>query len=322
MDPQAPNAERRTDAAMPLLVTGTVGIDTIETPHDKRENILGGSSVYFAAAASFFTEVRMLAAAGEDFHDDFRQSLAQFPNICLKGLEVRQGSETFAWGGKYFDDWNTRETLFTKLGVLEEAPPTPPEEYRDSRFLFLANSHPSVQLSFLDAFPQLNFTVVDTMNLWIDIAKPELLQLLERVDGIVLNDEESEMLTGEPNIYKAGEKIINEMGPMFVVIKKGAHGCVLIHDQGIAALPAYPVKNVIDPTGAGDSFAGGMMGHLAAAHSKDNNVSIESIRQSLVHGTVIASYLIESFSLERVATLTRQEIAHRYEEFMEMIRVR
>ncbi|MEM1167452.1 MAG: PfkB family carbohydrate kinase [Planctomycetota bacterium] len=305
---------------MPLTVTGTVGIDTIETPHDKREKILGGSCVYFAAAASFFTHVRLLAAAGGDFHDDYHKLLAGFDNIDLKGLEVRSGSKTFAWGGKYFDDWNTRETLYTELGVLEEHPPAVPDEYRDSKFLFLANSHPSVQAEFLSSLPELVFSVVDTMNLWIETTRPELLSLLERVDGLVINDEEAELLTGESNIYKAGDKIIQEMGPMFVVVKKGAHGCVLIHDQGIAALPAYPVTNVVDPTGAGDTFAGGFMGHLAAAHSKDNNVSIESIRQALVHGTVIASFAIESFSLERLATLTREEVAKRYNDFMEMVR--
>ena len=307
---------------MPLLVTGTVGIDTVETPYEKREQVLGGSCVYFAAAASFFTQVRMLAAAGGDFHDDYHDILRRFPNICTKGLEIRSDSQTFAWGAKYFDDWNTRETLYTNLGVLEEAPPTVPGDYQDSRFLFLANSHPSVQSQMLAAFPQLTFSVVDTMNLWIESTRPELLSLLERVDGLVINDEESHLLTGESNVYKAGDKIIKEMGPMFVVIKKGAHGCVLIHDQGVAALPAFPVRNVTDPTGAGDAFAGGLMGHLAAAHSKDNNVSLASVHQALAHATVIASFVVESFSLDRLATLAKDEVAKRYTEFEEMIRLR
>ncbi len=306
---------------MPLVVTGTIGIDTVETPFDKREKVLGGSSTYFAAAASFFTQVRLVAAAGDDFHDDYRQVFAKFPNVCVKGLEVRDGSKTFAWGGRYFDDWNQRETLFTDLGVLEEHPPKPPAEYEDSKFIFLANSHPSVQHEFLKAFPKRIVSVVDTMNLWIDIAKDELLGLLRDVDGIVLNDEEAHMLTGVRNPITAGKKIINEMGPMFVIVKKGEHGCILIHDEGVAMLPAYPVENVVDPTGAGDTFAGGMMGFLAAAHSQDMNISMASVQQALAHGTVIASFAIESFSLERLAKLTREEIAARYTEFQEMVRV-
>ena len=306
---------------MPLVVTGTVGIDTVETPTDKREKILGGSCVYFAAAASFFTPVRLVAAAGEDFHDDYRRILAGFDNIDVAGLEIRKGSKTFAWGGKYFDDWNQRETLFTELGVLTEHPPKVPEAYADSKFVFLANSHPSVQREFLAALPQRVFSVADTMNLWIETERDELGKLLEEIDGVIINDEEARMLTGINNVITAGRKIINEMGPMFVVIKKGEHGCVLVHDEGVAVLPAYPVEEVVDPTGAGDSFAGGMMGYLAAAHSKDMNVSLASIQQALAHGTVIASFNIEAFSLERMAKLDKQEVARRYEYFADIAKV-
>lgn len=306
---------------MPLIVTGTVGIDTVHTPTDKAEEVLGGSCVYFSAAASFFTRVRMVAVAGEDFHADYKGILRKFPNVCVEGLEVRAGSKTFRWGGRYFDDWNQRETLFTELGVLTEAPPKAPEVYADSRFVFLANTHPAIQREMLHSFPQRVFSVADTMNLWIDTAREDLLKLLRDVDGLIINDEEARMLTGKRNIISAGRMIIEELGPMFVVIKKGEHGCVLVHDQGVAMLPAYPVENVIDPTGAGDSFAGGMMGYLAAAHSKDNNVALGSIQQALAHGTVIASFAIESFSLERLARLTKEEVAKRYTEFAEMVRV-
>lgn len=306
---------------MPLIVTGTIGIDTVHTPDSVAEKVLGGSCTYFAAAASFFTQVRLVAAAGGDFHDDYRKVFAKFPNVCVEGLEIRPTSRTFAWGGKYFDNWNQRETLFTELGVLAEHPPVIPEAYRDSKFIFLANSHPTVQLELLRAFPERVVSVLDTMNLWIDTARQELTEVLREIDGLIINDEEARMLTGIRNPITAGRKIIAEMGPMFVVIKKGEHGCILVHDEGIAMLPAYPVETVIDPTGAGDAFAGGMMGYLAAAHSKDVNISMQSIQQALAHGTVIASFTIESFSLDRLARLTKEEVAKRYTEFQEMVRV-
>lgn len=306
---------------MPLIVTGTVGIDDIHTPFAKAERVLGGSCTYFAAAASFFTQVRLVAVVGEDFHEDYQSVFRKFPNVDADGLEVRKGGKTFRWGGRYLENWNDRETIFTDLGVVADRPPTPPEKYRDSRFVFLANSHPAIQHQLLESFPQRVFSVADTMNLWIDIARPELVALLREIDGLILNDEEARMLTGKRNIVSAGRQIIEEMGPMFVVIKKGEHGCVLVHDEGVAMLPAYPVEQVVDPTGAGDSFAGGMMGHLAAAHSRDNNVSRASIQQALAHGTVIASFAIESFSLDRLATLTKEEVARRYTQFAEMVKV-
>lgn len=306
---------------MPLVVTGSVGIDSVQTPESSVEKVLGGSSVYFSAAASFFTKVRMVAAVGGDFHDEYRAILAKFPNVSIEGLEVRRESTTFAWGGRYFDDWNQRETVFAELGVLAEHPPNPPAAYADSRFVFLANTHPTAQRELLGHFPKRIFSVADTMNLWIETTRPELDALLREIDGLIINDEEAHLLTGKRNVFSAGRMIIEEMGPMFVVIKKGQHGCVLVHDQGIAVLPAYPVEGVVDPTGAGDAFAGGMMGHLAAAHSKDMNVSMASVQQALAHGTVIASFTIESFSLDRLAKLTKEEVAERYETFAEMVKV-
>lgn len=304
---------------MSLIVTGTIGIDTVHTPTDKRERVLGGSCTYFAAAASFFTQVRLVAVVGDDFHADYQAVFKKFPNVDVDGLEIRKGSKTFRWGGKYLEDMNERETMFTELGVVAEKPPTPPAKYADSKFVFLANSHPSVQMAMLESFPKRSIAVADTMNLWIDIAKPELLALLMKVDGLVLNDQEARMLTGLRNPFTAG-KMILKLGPKFVVIKKGEHGCVLVHRDGVAALPAYPCENVVDPTGAGDSFAGGMMGHLAAAHSKDQNIGMESVQQALAHGTIIASFAIESFSLDRLARLTKDEIARRYTEFQGFVR--
>ncbi|MBL8746313.1 MAG: sugar kinase [Phycisphaerae bacterium] len=305
---------------MSLIVTGTIGIDTVHTPTDKREQVLGGSCTYFAAAASFFTQVRLVAVVGDDFHADYQAVFKKFPNVDVDGLEVRKGSKTFRWGGKYLEDMNERETLFTELGVVAEKPPTPPAKYADSKFVFLANSHPSVQMAMLESFPKRAIAVADTMNLWIDIARGELLSLLSKVDGLVLNDQESRMLTGKRNPFTAG-KMILDLGPTFVVIKKGEHGCVLVHRDGVAALPAYPCEQVVDPTGAGDSFAGGMMGHLAAAHSKDQDIGMPAVQQALAHGTIIASFAIESFSLDRLARLTREEMAKRYTEFQAVVRV-
>jgi len=310
---------------MPLIVTGTIGIDTVHTPTGNAERVLGGSCTYFAAAASFYGPVRMVAAVGDDFPDRFRGVLEHFKQVDLTGLETRAGSKTFAWGGKYLANMNSRETLFTELGVVGEKPPVVPLSYRDSRYVFLANSHPSVQLDLLNNFPNRTLAVADTMDLWINIARPELDALLKKVDGLVLNYDEAELLTGKANSVAAARHIL-EMGPKFVVVKKGEHGCMLVHADGICALPAYPAENVIDPTGAGDTFAGGMMGSLAATAGGQGQMgagpaSFNTVRRALAHGTVIASFTIEEFSLDRLKTLTRREVDARYEEYLGMVRV-
>jgi sugar/nucleoside kinase (ribokinase family) len=303
---------------MSLAVTGTIGIDTVHTPSGSAERVLGGSCAYFAAAASFHAPVRLIAVVGGDWPDEHRRLLEQFDNISLDGLEVRPEGETFAWGGKYFADMNRRETLFTELGVLDGDPATVPQSYRDSRVIFLANTHPAEQLAMIDQFPQRKLVVADTMDLWINIAHDELLALLGKIDGLVLNDAEAEQLTEIRNAVSAGRKIL-EMGPSFVVVKKGEHGCVLVHRDGVAALPAFPAEKhqVIDPTGAGDSFAGGMMGHLAVVGSFD----LPSIQTALAWGTVTASFTIESFSLDRLARLTRAEIDERMKVFKAAVRI-
>lgn len=309
---------------MPLIVTGTIGIDTVHTPTGSAEAVLGGSCTYFAAAASFFTDVRMVAAVGGDWPEHHRAVLQRFPRVCVEGVETRPTSKTFAWGGRYLEDMNTRETLYTNLGVLEEAPPAPPEAYRNSRFVFLANTHPAVQNDLLAQFPRRVLAVADTMNLWIDIAKDDLRKLLTQVDGLVLNDEEARMLTGRSNLIDAGSAIL-KMGPTFAVIKKGEHGCLLVHRDGLAALPAYPAEKVIDPTGAGDSFAGGMMGHIAASHPEDADASsaasFEVVQKSLAYGTVVASFNIESYSLDRLASLKKEELDERLAHFGRIVRV-
>lgn len=305
---------------MSLIVTGTIGIDTVETPGGGRhEDLLGGSAVYFAAAASFYTNTRMVAAVGDDFPDAFMETLRSFDGLDLAGLEVRGGSKTFRWGGKYHEDMDHRDTLFTELGVLEEAPPVVPDAFRDSEVVFLANSHPMVQLGMLEQVSKPRISVADTMNLWIDIAKPELTQLLGKVDGLVLNFDEAEQFTGHRNPVTAGRHLL-ELGPRFVVIKKGEHGCILVHRDGLCALPAYPTEHVVDPTGAGDSFAGGLMGRLASRGGDDLG-SYESVREALAHGTIVASFNVESFSLERMRAISKIDVETRFADFASMMRL-
>mgnify|MGYP003700458657 CR=1 FL=1 len=306
---------------MPLIVTGTIGIDSVETPTGKADRVLGGSATYFSAAASFFAPVRMVAAVGGDFDDAHKHTMARFPNVCVVGMEERPESKTFAWGGKYLENMNVRETLFTELGVLAEAPPLTPQEYRDSKYVFLANTHPAVQRELLSNFPDRTIAVADTMDLWIDTANDDLKALLGEVDGLVLNDQEALQLTGKRNPITAGRAIL-DLGPSFAVIKKGEHGCVMVHREGIAALPAYPAENVVDPTGAGDSFAGGMMGHVAARHTAEHfgadPVTFDMLQEGLVRGTVIASFTLESFSLDRLAELNERELNERMQEFQKI----
>ncbi len=300
---------------MSLIVTGSIGIDTIDAPTGTVENVLGGSCVYFAAAATFFTPVRLVAAVGDDFPDACGRVFEHF-HIDTAGLERRAGSKTFRWHGRYHDDMNVRDTVEVQLGVLAETIPGVPPQYRDSRYVFLANTHPAGQLQLLASFPDARLVVADTMDLWIAHEKPVLLELLRKVDGLVLNYEESFQLTGKSNIVLAGEAIL-DMGPRFVVIKKGEHGAFLLHRDGVAALPAFAARDVVDPTGAGDSFAGGMMGHLAALGNDE--VSVAALRKAMAYGTVVASFTIESFSLDRLQEITRADIDRRLADYRRML---
>ncbi len=295
---------------MSLIVTGSVGIDTVETPDGRRaDEVLGGSSIYFAAGASYFTSVRLVAAVGDDFPDHLAQKFDHF-DVCTHGLEKRAGSKTFRWHGRYHENMNDRDTLQVDLNVLGEALPPVPESYRDSKYIFLANTHPAGQLALLDQFPDRKLVVADTMDLWIETERDLLLQLLQRVDGFVLNDSEAKMLTEENNVVRAADKVL-AMGPTFVVVKKGEHGAILRHRDGTGALPAFPATQVVDPTGAGDSFASGMMGYLC----EQDDVSVGAIKRAMAYGTVVASYTIEKFSTDRLAEIDRSHIDARLAEF-------
>jgi sugar/nucleoside kinase (ribokinase family) len=309
---------------MSLVVTGTIGIDTVYVPTgEHREGILGGSCAYFAAAASVFGPVSVVAVVGEDFPPAMRAVLAGFTNVDLAGLETREGGKTFRWGGKYMKNMDQRETLFTELGVLEGSPPDVPHALRSAGFVFLANSHPGVQYHLLSQFADPVLAVADTMDLWINIARDDLEVLMSHVDGLVLNYDEAELLTGSNSPVTAGRRIL-ELGPRFVVIKKGEHGAILVHQDGIAALPAFPSERVIDPTGAGDTFAAGMMAALASEHKAGRNVdpgSFESIRRAMAHGTIAASFTIEAFSLDRLKNLRLDEVNERFDQYAAMMRL-
>ncbi|RJP30647.1 MAG: sugar kinase [Phycisphaerales bacterium] len=300
---------------MSLLVTGSIAFDSVSTPFGRAEDVLGGTAVYFSLAASYYVPVRLVAVVGEDFPEEHRRVLAE-RRIDLSGLEVRPGAQTFRWTGRYEGAMNEAQTLDVRLNVLAEAPPAVPEAFRDSRFVFLANTHPALQKDLAAQLDAPTVVVCDTMNLWIETEKEALLDTLAIVDGVIINDGEARLLTGRVNLIEAGEEVM-ALGPRFVIIKKGEHGSVLISEEGVTAIPAFPARKVVDPTGAGDSFAGGLMGHLAAVGRCDP----EALRSAMVRGTVAASFAIEDFSMNRVRTLTRGEIDRRVGDFLRMLRL-
>jgi len=300
---------------MSLLVTGSIGIDTVESPFGKVRDVLGGSGVYFAYAASFFSPVRLVGVVGEDCPPGFLKPLEDRPNIDTSGLEVRPGSKTFRWHGRYLDDVNERETVAVELNVLGERGADIPEAFRDSEYVFLANTHPALQWELLEQLSDPAIVVADTMDLWINGERDELLKLLKRVDGLVLNDSEAKLLTGNRNVVAAGFEI-TKMVRGFVVVKKGEHGSLLFAGGKVFPLPGYPARKVVDPTGAGDTFAGAMMGWLAAERKSD----VAALRRAIACGTVTASIQLEDFSLNRLLVTSRAEIDARLEEFRQLLR--
>jgi len=300
---------------MSLLVTGSIGIDTVATPHGTADDVLGGTGVYFSFAATYYTPVRLVGVVGEDFPEAFRQIL-QTRAIDLAGLEVRKGSKTFRWTGKYIGAMNEAETVGVQLNVLGEQPPHVPPQFTDSEVVFLANTHPASQRAILAKVRSPKLTVCDTMNLWIANERDELLKMLRAVDGVIINDGEARQLAGRQNLIDAAEHLLG-LGPRFAVIKKGEHGALLMTSDGATAIPAYPTRDVKDPTGAGDSFAGGMMGYLAAV----GDYGTAALRRALVRGTIAASFTIEGFSLDRVMTVTRADVDERVRRFLDMLRI-
>ncbi len=295
---------------MSLLVTGSIGIDTVESPAGKAEEILGGSSIYFSQAASFFSPVRLVGVVGEDCPDGFLAPLEANDQIDLAGLEVRPGSKTFRWHGRYHDDVNERDTVAVDLNVLGEAGPTIPDSFRDSGYVFLANTHPALQAELLGQLRGPTFVAADTMDLWINTERDMLMELLGKIDAIILNDSEAKLLTGDQNVVTAGLELLQTVRSL-VVVKKGEHGSLLFMDEKVYALPSFPVRNVVDPTGAGDSFAGAMIGYLASVDASD----VASVRKAVGYGTVTASITLEDFSLAALLAADRAGIDDRLAEF-------
>ncbi len=293
---------------MSLLVTGSIGIDTVKTPHGFSEECVGGSAVYFSFAASFFTQVRFLGVVGEDCPFDLREVFVD-RTVDLDGLETRAGSKTFRWMGSYEGDMNEAKTDGVELNVLAEALPVLPESFRDSEYVFLANTAPALQMELLEQIDDPQFVAADTMNHWITTCRDDLNKLLDRIDMLVLNEGEARMLTGHRNLMTAGQEIL-EMGPRVVIIKKGEHGSLMVNADGDCfILPAFPTAVVIDPTGAGDAFAGALMGYIA----QQQKVDIISLRNAIVYGTVAASFAISDFSIHGIKSVTYEDIQERYD---------
>lgn len=299
---------------MSVLVVGSVALDYLETPFGIREKAFGGSATFISLAASTTCpEVRFVGIVGDDFPQEHVETL-QSHGICLDGLERAPGT-TFSWGGRYHEDMNHRDTLYTELGVFEHFDPKIPAHWTSSEFVMLGNIHPSLQLRVLDQITNPTLVVCDTMNLWITISLEELKQTIARVDVLILNDQEAAMLTGKSNVHAAG-RMLRTMGPRIVVIKKGEHGAVLYTDEGLFQVPAYPLEGILDPTGAGDTFAGGFIGWLA----KTGDISADNLRRALVHGTTLASFCVEQFGIDGIRALTEDEIAARSRTLLDMTR--
>ena len=300
---------------MGVLVVGTVSLDTVETPSKRVDDVLGGSGVYAAVAASFFGEiVRLVGVVGDDF-PQASTDLLQTRNIDLQGLARVKDGKSFRWGGRYTEDFNVRDTLFTELNVIADFQPVLPGSYKDTPYLFLANNAPTLQLSIIEQATNPKLIVCDTMDFWINEEREALEALLARVHVLILNDSEARLLTGESNLVRAAEAILR-YGPERVIIKKGEHGAISITEASYFNAPAYPLRQVVDPTGAGDSFAGGMMGYLASV----GDTSEAAIRRAMVYGAVVASFNIEDFSVDRQKRVEFSEISSRYQELQEAVR--
>jgi cytidine kinase len=292
---------------MSVLIVGSTALDSIKTPKAENPRLLGGSASYAAVAASFFGPVKLVGVVGDDFPKRYIQLYGRH-HIDLQGLQVLPG-KTFHWSGEYEANMNNRRTLLTELGVFEKFNPTLPNSYQATPFVLLANIAPGLQQHVLDQVRRPRFVVADTMDLWLNVALPDLLKLIKRLDGFVLNDSEAHQLTGDDNVFNAVKKI-HRLGPTHVIIKQGSHGSILSSPQGLFICPAYPLRKVVDPTGAGDSFVGGMMGYLATAKGPIDR----HIRRAMTYGSVVASFCCEGFGLQRMTRITRAQIDARVKE--------
>ncbi|RNC88067.1 MAG: sugar kinase [Winogradskyella sp.] len=297
-----------------LVIVGTVAFDAIETPFGKTDKILGGAATFIGLAASQFkVDSTVVSVVGGDFPQEYLDLLSD-RNIDISGIEIVKDGKTFFWSGKYHNDMNSRDTLVTELNTLADFNPIVPDTYKDAEVVMLGNLHPSVQMSVLnqmDKKPKL--VVLDTMNFWMDSALDELLETIKHIDVITINDEEARQLTGEYSLVVAARKI-HEMGPKYVVIKKGEHGALLFHDDNIFYAPALPLEEVFDPTGAGDTFAGGFSGFLA----RTNNFSFENMKQAVIYGSALASFCVEKFGTQRMVNLKADEVKKRLKQFQDL----
>lgn len=294
-----------------LLIVGTVAFDAIETPFGKTDKILGGAGTFIGLSASHFNlQSAIVSVVGDDFPQEYLDLLTS-RNIDISGLEVIKGGKTFFWSGLYHNDLNSRDTLATELNVLADFQPRVPQEYANADIVMLGNLHPLVQSSVLDQIAvQPKLVVLDTMNFWMDCALPELLDVIKRVDVITINDEEARQLSGEYSLVKAAAKI-QMMGPKYVVIKKGEHGALLFHKKDVFFAPALPLEEVFDPTGAGDTFAGGFAGFL----TQSENISFENMKNAIIQGSNLASFCVEKFGTERMVDLDKKEVVFRLQQF-------
>ncbi len=300
---------------MSLLVVGSVALDTVETPFGKVQDALGGSAVYISAAASYFTNpIRLVAVVGGDFpkeHIKFMESR----QIDLDGLQIIENGKTFRWGGKYHYDLNVRDTLFTDLNVFKNFNPVIPNTFKNSAYVCLGNIDPILQLQVLKQIKKPRLVVGDTMNYWIETKPKELLETMKYMDVLIVNDSEARLLTHEPNLIKAAKKII-KMGPKILIIKKGEHGAMLVTDDAIFSAPAFPLETIFDPTGAGDSFAGGFIGWIA----RTDELSFENLKRAVVYGSALASFCVEKFSIDSLRKLSYLKIQDRFHAFMNLSR--
>ena len=301
---------------MSILVVGTVAFDAIETPFGKTDKIVGGAATYICLSSSFFAKnLNLVSVVGEDFPSEAIQMLKN-KSVDIDGLQIKKGEKTFFWSGKYHNDMNTRDTLDTQLNVLENFNPVVPEKYQESEFLMLGNLMPSVQkkvLSQMKKRPKL--VVLDTMNFWMDLFMDDLKEALKEVDVLTINDEEARQLSGEYSLVKAA-KLILAMGPKYLIIKKGEHGALLFNNDEVFFAPALPLEEVFDPTGAGDSFAGGFIGYLA----KTNDISFENMKRAVINGSAMASFCVEKFGTQKLTEITQEDVNARINEFVKLVK--